>query len=372
MVQYYPAWYPDFHCTAAACTDSCCIGWEIDLDPDAVRRYRALAGDMGRQIRSAVDWQADPPCFRLTEEGRCPFLEPSGLCRLILELGEGALCRICHRHPRFYHWLPGRTEVGLGLCCEEAGRLLLESPLPDRFCEEPALPGLPQEEACCTPAAAAALLCLRQAAFHLAALDDISVGRRCALLVQFGAGAQQLWEADAADDIGAFCDRWRDPAFLQTQLLALPAPDPAQAAADRGALLRQLAAFEPLDPAWPGRLLAADTALPAPGEPTGLTHRDCQHLLTYFLYRHLTEAAADGDVLGRVQLSCAGVLVLRLLAARAEREKGGALSVLARAALCKDFSKEVEYAPETVDRLLDAFYTQDWGSVPRFCAMLLS
>ena len=31
-----PNFYDAFHCTAAACSDTCCAGWEIDVDPDTV------------------------------------------------------------------------------------------------------------------------------------------------------------------------------------------------------------------------------------------------------------------------------------------------------------------------------------------------
>ena len=69
--------------------------------------------------------------FCLTEEERCPFLNERGLCRLILGFGEDVLCDICREHPRFYNDFPQRQEAGLGLCCEEATRLLLagEGPL---------------------------------------------------------------------------------------------------------------------------------------------------------------------------------------------------------------------------------------------------
>lgn len=39
--------------------------------------------------------------FRLNEKGYCHFLNKAGLCRLVLELGEDALCDICREHPRF-------------------------------------------------------------------------------------------------------------------------------------------------------------------------------------------------------------------------------------------------------------------------------
>lgn len=54
------------------------------------------------------------------------MLRDDNLCELQRTLGESALCNICRDHPALPGgFLPGRTEIGLGLCCEEAARLLL-------------------------------------------------------------------------------------------------------------------------------------------------------------------------------------------------------------------------------------------------------
>lgn len=50
------------------------------------------------------------------------------LCDLILYGGEGMLCQICTDHPRYRSFLSERTEIGVGLCCEEAARLILTRP----------------------------------------------------------------------------------------------------------------------------------------------------------------------------------------------------------------------------------------------------
>lgn len=65
--------------------------------------------------------------FRLKGKERCVFLDDNNLCEIISNCGEGYLCDVCRLHPRFFNWLPERTEAGLGLCCEEACRLLFSS-----------------------------------------------------------------------------------------------------------------------------------------------------------------------------------------------------------------------------------------------------
>ena len=129
MSVWMPTFYPDFRCRAGACGHSCCKGWEIDVDESSAARYRALPGTLGEELRAALICDAEGWHFRLTEQERCPFLQPDGLCRLIRELGEDALCDICALHPRFFQsW--GEDELwGVGLSCEAAAALLLEREL---------------------------------------------------------------------------------------------------------------------------------------------------------------------------------------------------------------------------------------------------
>ena len=51
----------------------------------------------------------------------------TNLCDIISALGEDALCDICADHPRFRNYFSDREEIGLGLCCESAGQLILGS-----------------------------------------------------------------------------------------------------------------------------------------------------------------------------------------------------------------------------------------------------
>ena len=124
----YPDFYDDFRCTADRCRHTCCRGWEIDIDDETAARYRVLPGALGERVRAAIDRSGEMASFRLTEDERCPFLRADGLCELIRETGsEEILCDVCALHPRFFAEVSGVTLAGLGLCCEEACRLLLQS-----------------------------------------------------------------------------------------------------------------------------------------------------------------------------------------------------------------------------------------------------
>jgi lysine-N-methylase len=88
-------------------------------------KYSALRGGYGEEINKSIC--GDVPHFALCEGDRCPHLDSRGLCRIICELGEGYLCDICREHPRFYNETARGREVGLGLSCEEACRIILSS-----------------------------------------------------------------------------------------------------------------------------------------------------------------------------------------------------------------------------------------------------
>ena len=123
MKKILPRFYEDFRCIAGACSDSCCIGWEIDIDEDTMELYNCLQGEFAEKIR--VNIEGEVPHFILKEGDRCPFLNESGLCDIILKYGEDAICDICCLHPRFSNFYDDFAETGLGLCCEEAARIIL-------------------------------------------------------------------------------------------------------------------------------------------------------------------------------------------------------------------------------------------------------
>lgn len=125
MKKFVPRYYSAFKCKAGECRHSCCIGWEIDIDPSAIKKYNALNTDFGQKLRENIDCKNGCICFKLGNDERCPFLNERNLCEIILNLGEENLCNICADHPRFRHFYSDRTETGLGICCEESCRIIL-------------------------------------------------------------------------------------------------------------------------------------------------------------------------------------------------------------------------------------------------------
>ena len=133
MILRKPDFYDQFKCIASRCTDTCCVGWEIDIDEATQQVYRKVSGVFGDRLRENIE----DGHFKLLPHNRCPFLDKDNLCEVYQNLGEDALCDICTEHPRFVEVYGDIMERGLGLCCEEAARLLLEGEGPLAFtCEE--------------------------------------------------------------------------------------------------------------------------------------------------------------------------------------------------------------------------------------------
>lgn len=128
MEIYYPLYYKEFRCLADKCPNSCCVGWEIGIDEDIMQKYDSLTEPQKSDICKHIHDGA----IKLTCDGRCPFLDSEGLCKIISSLGDEYISEICREHPRFYNRIAGRNECGIGASCPEACRLIL---MQDDYCQ---------------------------------------------------------------------------------------------------------------------------------------------------------------------------------------------------------------------------------------------
>ena len=126
-----PECYKQFHCIDVECSDSCCAGWQVDVDAQAYEEYKKVTGEFGDYIRSVMieegDCGGERAQFRLREDGRCPFLLENGLCDMYANLGEDSLCHTCTNFPRYMEDYGELREMGIGFSCPEASRLMLST-----------------------------------------------------------------------------------------------------------------------------------------------------------------------------------------------------------------------------------------------------
>lgn len=123
MLYVLPDYYPEFHCRAGACEDTCCAGWQIVIEEQSLKRYKAYRGPFRRRLFLSVRWKKGS--FRQDKEKRCAFLNDKNLCDMYVELGPDSLCRTCRLYPRHIEEYENVREVSLSVSCPEAARLLL-------------------------------------------------------------------------------------------------------------------------------------------------------------------------------------------------------------------------------------------------------
>lgn len=345
MREIVPDYYKNFKCVGGSCRHNCCIGWEIDIDGDTAAYYDTVSGEMGCRLQKNIEWD-DEPHFRLGEGERCPFLNRDNLCDIILNLGEEHICEICTEHPRFHNDLGDRMETGLGLCCEEAGRLILGWKEPVRLegcCEADGCTGL---EMC-----GEAVDCVGVSGCDAAgAADEAAVS----------AGAQEGEET-------AYFLRLRNAVIRILQDRTMPVPERVSrmlqfcgaSVPDRS--LEEWADFlldlERLDETWTKVLnFLKNNAGQADfyGFDRYMSGRQTEYeqLLVYLVYRHMAAAYDELDLAARAAFAAFGYELL-YAAGAAVWTVTGEFPFEAQVELARLFSSEIEYSEENLDAVLD-------------------
>lgn len=119
-----PKYFNSFKCVAGRCPDTCCAGWDVEIDDASAEKYKSETGCLKQYFDKHLTTDEDGYIFSLVD-GRCPMLDENNLCRIQLENGETALCDTCQLFPRYFDDYGEIRETGLGLGCPEAARILL-------------------------------------------------------------------------------------------------------------------------------------------------------------------------------------------------------------------------------------------------------
>lgn len=120
-----PHYYENFQCIASACSDSCCAGWEVDIDEASYAHYSQVEGEFGERLRSVMSEEGEK--HFVIREKRCPFLNEENLCDIYTVLGKEKLCETCTNFPRCIEEYGSLKEVALSMACPEVTRLMLTS-----------------------------------------------------------------------------------------------------------------------------------------------------------------------------------------------------------------------------------------------------
>jgi DeoR/GlpR family transcriptional regulator of sugar metabolism len=70
---FVPTYFDKFRCIADKCPDTCCAGWEADLDGEIIAKYKTLDGELGEKIKNSL---AEKAC-ELINDGETVFIDGS-------------------------------------------------------------------------------------------------------------------------------------------------------------------------------------------------------------------------------------------------------------------------------------------------------
>ena len=350
MKYHKPSFFDQFKCIGSACTDTCCAGWEIEVDETSAQGYLAEKGAFGDRLRREIGSEPGEYFFKL-KNNRCPFLNKENLCDIFINLGEDRLCDICRKHPRFYNWFGDYTEVGLGLCCEEAERLLFSDSKPLTFVEEvhtDASDLLDDESEECEQ-----MLEERKAIFSILQNRKKNIGARLKRLLL------QLPYADEMLLLTVPILEWDDPESI-TKLDYNAKPSTNTLKSSALFLIRFFGGMESLDKTWPSMmkeleqnidsLIDVDKAAEFIQFMKGENRLyEYEHIAVYLVYRYYPEILFDGQIEAKILFAAASICLLFLMDLQCF-QKNTAYTQQDRIELVRRFSKEIEYCPENMER----------------------
>ena len=65
MLYIRPSYYNEFECIAGECPDTCCAGWQVDIDDAQMEKYRKMSGTLGELLKKNIN-----------EEKKCFYNDP--------------------------------------------------------------------------------------------------------------------------------------------------------------------------------------------------------------------------------------------------------------------------------------------------------
>lgn len=350
MKYHKPSFFDQFKCIGSACTDTCCAGWEIEVDETTAEGYLTEKGAFGDRLRREIGSEPGEYFFKL-QDNRCPFLNKENLCDIFINLGEDRLCDICREHPRFYNWFGDYTEVGLGLCCEEAERLLFSDSKPLTFVEEvhtDASDLLDDESEECEQ-----MLEERKAIFTILQNRKKNIGARLKRLLL------QLPYADEMLLLTVPILEWDDPESIpKLDYNAKPSTNTLKSSALF--LIRFFGGMESLDETWPSMMKELEQNIDKLVD-TDNTNAflkfmksenrlyEYEHIAVYMIYRYYPEILLDGQAEAKILFAAASICLLFLMDLHSF-QKNTAYTQQDRIELVRRFSKEIEYCPENMER----------------------
>jgi len=137
-----PEYLQKFSCIGPKCEDTCCSGWTVALDKKTYKKYKKNDNSQLKPTfnKTIIRNRNNPSDYnyatiKMNEEGACPFLSDSKLCKIHSQVGVEFLSNTCYFYPQTANKIDNVIELCASISCPEITRLALLDPEPMGFVE---------------------------------------------------------------------------------------------------------------------------------------------------------------------------------------------------------------------------------------------
>lgn len=378
MILRVPEYYDEFSCIASRCKDSCCAGWEIDIDDESYEYYRSVEEPFGDRLRESMFVAEDGGYrFKLKGPKRCAMLNDNNLCDLYTALGEEALCEVCTEYPRFSLVYGQVEQKALSLSCEEVGRILFGRTEPEQLIDIE-LPGDCEDDEE-DPQYVAFMEWVQKEAVAILQNRELSITERTREFLAWCDRVQTIINYSQAKDDLSILEAWKNQdadreirEWEQKNIEGKEKPARNLSYEDFCDRFEIFLDMEELDEEWINtkaefeQIYHEDTyerLLLAYLNSKDYSELGYEHLLVYFVYRYLMNAVYDYDILSYAKMIVVATLVVRDMDAARFQRNGGSFTMFDRIDVARIFSKEVEHSEGNAEDLKEMCMMEEIASV---------
>lgn len=324
-----PFYYKDFKCIAGACTDTCCAGWDVDVDEASYKYYKSVKGSFGKRLKSVMVPSEEGGCTFTLNNGRCPFLNEKNLCDLYIELGEDKLCDTCAEFPRFINEYGNTKEIGIAPSCITAGQIIFNYKDRLEFVTEEN-DEFPKTYNDIDPVTYMQLLQARRTAYSIVQDRSYSINDRCIMLMEFAKKIQRHLDSQRDELIANVVKAFNETVYRQDILNKAKKCYAGDSVTAYKYIYRYFDTFkgmEIINTDWL-KVLDINKKFMAECNNNGMSdffnnvykefdiyYKDRQfeyeQLLVYYIYRYFLDAIYDYNIILKIKNAIVGYLVLK-------------------------------------------------------------
>lgn len=441
-----PNYFNEFKCIASECEDTCCAGWEIVIDDETHKRYENVEGEFGEILRSKIV-KSDGENIFLLNNGNCSFLNEKKMCEIYINLGENHLCYTCQQFPRYTEEFLDLKEIGLSLSCPEAARIILRKAENTTFnlseedkceneikeeleddlslsceninssncdlckssnlknsenrecfdlknsedseCSNSEVDSFTKDEDYFNEGIDAEVLSefleCRNIVFNIIERNDLDLGTKAALALEFVKEVQNKIDLGDMDEIPELMEEYRDENFINTLLKELESFKGKESIKHK-ILCEYLNVYKKIKHINSNDPLGLEKALKYFEENEEFylrKHKEFneyykenlykfKNILVYFIFRYFMKAIFDYDVSAKIKLSIISTLMIKELAVVRFIENNNEFTEEDMVEVSRIYSKDIEHSDENIENLQEIFETEEIFEVDEILPMLMN